>query len=97
MNTLQGWLIVGVPATVLVAGLFSTRHPVRAPFGYLVLALLFLFFLVVVHSPVSAAVVGVATFVLVAMGRGDPRTEEEAPHEVPLRVDDPNIDDPERV
>lgn len=98
MDTLQGWIIVGIPLSVLAAGLFAVRNTLRASFGYLVLALLFLFFLVVVRSQVSAAIIGVVTFLLVAGGRGDPATEEaEDPHAVPFRVDDPNIDEPERV
>lgn len=98
MDTIQGWLIVGVPALVLIAGLFAGRSLVRSAFGYLVLALTFIFFLIVVEDTASAAVLGSIAFLLVASGRGDPRTEEEPyGHDVPFRVDDPEIEEPERV
>lgn len=98
MNTLQAWLVVGVPALALTAGLFSGRSLVRSTFGYLVLALTFLFFLVFVDSPVSAGAIGVVFFLLVALGRGGEDVEEGAVgHDVPVRVDDPNVDDPRRI
>ncbi len=98
MNTLQAWLVVGVPALALAAGLFAGRSQVRASFGYLVLAATFVFFLVVPDSPLSAGVVGAIAFLLVAAGRGDAQVESESyGQEVPLRVDDPEIDEPQRV
>lgn len=98
MNTLQAWLVVGVPALAITAGLFAGRSVVRSTFGYLALALTFLFFLVYVDSPVSAGVIGVAFFLLVALGRGGDDVESGAVgHDVPFRVDDPNVDDPRRI
>lgn len=98
MGTLQAWLVVGVPAAVLAAGLFAGHSTVRAAFGYLVLAVLFVFLLVVPGSRVSAGAVGAIGVLLIAAGRGDPQVERGSfGQEVPLRVDDPEIDEPERV
>lgn len=98
MSTLQAWLIVGIPALAVTAGLFAGRSVVRSTFGYLALALTFLFFLVYVDSPVSAGAIGVVFFMLVALGRGGDDVESEAPgHGVPVRMDDPNVDDPRHV
>ncbi len=98
MNTLQAWLVVGVPALALTAGLFAGRSQVRAAFGYLVLAVTFVFFLVVPDSPLSAGSIGAIAFLLVAAGRGDAQVENEPyGQEVPVRVDDPAVEDPTRV
>lgn len=98
MSTLQAWLVVGVPALAIIAGLFAGRSIVRSTFGYLALALTFLFFLIYVDSPVSAGVVGVVFFLLVALGRGEDLVEsEDVGHGVAFRVDDPNVDDPRRI
>lgn len=98
MDTLQAWLVVGLPAAVLAAGLFAGHSTVRAAFGYLVLAVLFVFLLVVPGSRVSAGAVGAIGVLLIAAGRGDPQVERGSfGQEVPLRVDDPEIDEPERV
>ncbi len=98
MNALQAWLVVGVPGLALAAGLFSGRSLVRSWFGYLVLTIVFVFFLLVPRSPVSAGLVGTIAFLLVAAGRGDANVEaEEYGQNVPLRVDDPEVDRPERV
>lgn len=98
MNTLQSWLVVGVPGLALAAGLFAGRSPLRSWFGYLALTLVFVFFLLVTRSPLSAGAVGSIIFLLVAAGRGDPRVEqEEYVQGVPMRVDDPLVDPPERA
>lgn len=98
MNTLQAWLIVGIPALAVTAGLFAGRSIVRSTFGYLALALIFLFFLVYVDSAVSAGAIGVVFFLLVALGRGGDDVESEAPGQgVPFRVDDPEVDEPRRI
>lgn len=98
MNTVQAWLVVGIPALAITAGLFAGRSVVRSTFGYLALALTFLFFLVYVDSPVSAGVIGVGFFLLVALGRGGDDVESEVVgHDVPVRVDDPEVDDPRRI
>lgn len=98
MNTLQAWLVVGVPALAITAGLFAGRSVVRSTFGYLMLAATFLFFLVVVDSTVSAGAIGVAFFLLVALGRGEDDVERQTiGHDVPVRVGDPDIDDPRTI
>jgi hypothetical protein len=99
VNTLQAWLIVGVPALVFIAGAFAGRSPVRAAAGYLLLAATFVFFLVVPRDPVSAGAIGAIGFFLVALGRGttEVEAEEEDYRKVPFRVDDPNVDEPRRV
>lgn len=98
VNTLQAWLAVGAPALALAAGLFAGRSVVRSAVGYLVLVLTLLFFLVVPRSPVSAGVVGSIAFLLVASGRGETEVETRPyGHDVPERVDDPNIPEPRRV
>ncbi|MDP9023537.1 MAG: hypothetical protein M3N57_12735 [Actinomycetota bacterium] len=98
MSTLQAWLIVGIPGLVIAAALFAGRSPVRAAFGYLALAILFGFLLLVPRSPMSAAFVGTIGFLLVAAGRGETAVETQpAARDVPMRVDDPDVDQPERV
>lgn len=98
MTTLQAWIVVGVPGLALAAGLFSGRSPVRSAFGYFVLALLFVFFLLIPGSPVSAATIGTIAFLLVAAGRGQADVEAQPyGHDVPMRVDDPNVEEPRRV
>ncbi len=78
MNILQTWLIVGVPALVVIASLFTGRSAVRALIGYAVLAITLVVFLVVPGDPLSAAAIGLIGFVLVATGRGT-HTDEETP------------------
>jgi hypothetical protein len=98
VNTVQAWLVVGIPALAVAAGLFAGRSPVRSAFGYLVLATTFVFFLLVPSSPVSAGVIGTIAFLLVASGRGDPQVESEPyDHDVPFRVGDPEIEEPRRI
>lgn len=98
MTTLQSWLLVGIPGLALAAGLFAGRSPLRSWFGYLALTAVFVFFLLVPRSPLSAGFVGTIEFLLVAAGRGDPRVEREEPLQgVPMRVDDPVVDRPERA
>lgn len=97
MNTLQAWLTVGIPALALAAGLFAGRSVVRSAFGYLVLALALVFFLLVPRSPVSAGVIGTVAFLLVASGRGEIDVETSSyGHDVPERVGDPEIPEPRR-
>jgi hypothetical protein len=96
---MQAWLLVGAPALALVAGLFAGRSPTRAAFGYLVLALTFVFFLVVPESAVSAGILGTIAFLLVAAGRGQSEVEtaENWGQLVPDREGDDNVDEPRRV
>lgn len=93
MTTLQAWIVVGVPGLALAAGLFAGRSSVRSAFGYLVLTLLFIFFLLVPRSPVSAASVGTIAFLLVAAGRGQAEVELQ----VPMRVGDPEVEEPRHL
>lgn len=99
MNTLQAWIIVGVPALTFAAGAFAGRSTLRAAVGYLVLAATFVFFLLVPRDPVSAGVVGTIGFLLIAVGRGTTvvEAEEDDYRKVPFRVGDPNVDEPRRV
>lgn len=97
MSTLQAWLVVGIPGLALTAGLFAGRSVIRARVGYGVLALTFVFFLLV-NSSVSAALIGAAGFLLVAAGRGQTDIESEPyGHEVPARVGDPDREDSRRL
>lgn len=81
MNTLQAWLIVGVPGLVLLAALFVGRSPIRSALGYVALAALLVFFLVVPSDGASAAVVGIIGVFLLAVGRGGPVEAESEHHE----------------
>lgn len=99
MNTLQAWLLVGVPLLALAAGLFSGRSMTRAAFGYLVLAVAFIFFLLVPRSAVSAGVIGTVGFLLVAAGRGTAEIEsaEDWGQLVPQRTGDEEVEEPRKV
>jgi hypothetical protein len=70
MDVLQSWIVVGVPGVVVAAALFAGRSRLRAQLGYVVLAALVMFFLIVPADMVSAAVLGLAAVVLIAAGRG---------------------------
>jgi fatty acid desaturase len=78
VNILQSWLIVGVPALVMIAALFTGRSALRALIGYALLAATLVFFVVVPRDPISAAVVGLVAVLLVATGRGT-HTDDETP------------------
>lgn len=82
MNILQSWLIVGVPALVAIAALFTGRSALRALIGYAVLASTLVFFLIVPGDPLSAAVIGLTAFLLVATGRGTHLDDETPEHHV---------------
>jgi hypothetical protein len=99
VNTLQTWIFVGIPALVLAAGLFAGRSTVRAAFGYVVLVVTLLVFLLVPRSPTSAGVVGMVAFLLVAAGRGFAEDEkrEDYGQRVPDRVGDEEVEEPRRV
>ena len=79
MNSLQAWLIFGIPGLAVVVGMFAGRSVVRSAIGYLALALTFVLFLLVANDPASAAVIGAIGFLLVAIGRGS--TAEEESHD----------------
>lgn len=70
MNLLQAWLIIGVPALVVIAAMFTGRSATRALIGYLILAATLVFFLVETGNVVSTAAIGLIGFFLVATGRG---------------------------
>jgi hypothetical protein len=78
VNILQSWLIVGVPALVVIASLFAGRSAVRAMLGYAVLAVTVVFFVVVTGDAISAGLVGLVGAFLVATGRGT-HTDDEFP------------------
>lgn len=76
MNLLQAWLIIGVPALVVVAALFTGRSVIRALVGYLVLAATLVFFVVETGDVISTAAIGLIGFVLVATGRGSTHDDD---------------------
>lgn len=80
MNTFQAWLIVGVPGLVVLGALFVGRSPIRSALGFLALAALLVFFLVVPGDAPSAAVLGVLGVFLLAVGRGGGAVETESEH-----------------
>jgi hypothetical protein len=75
MDTLQTWIVVGVPGLVGAACLFVGRSRLRALLGYAVLAAIVLTFVLVPGDEISAAIVGVIMVSLVAAGRG--QTDDE--------------------
>ncbi|MDX1658446.1 MAG: hypothetical protein R3343_06470 [Nitriliruptorales bacterium] len=79
MNTLQTWLIIGIPGLVVVAALFSGHSRVRTLLGYLALAALLVTFTLVTGEVYSSAAIGLIGFFLVATGRGT--ADEDAPEE----------------
>ena len=70
MNILQSWLIVGVPVLVLVGGMFAGHVAYRAQIGYVLLAALLVWFVLVPGDVISAAIVGLIGVGLIATGRG---------------------------
>ncbi|MFT5223990.1 MAG: hypothetical protein ACI867_002320 [Glaciecola sp.] len=81
MNSLQAWLIVGVPAIFVIASLLVGRSATRAMFAYLMLAGGVIFFLAVPADRVSAAAFGLLTFMLVATGRGTEQDDAPEHHD----------------
>lgn len=81
MDTLQTWLIVGVPGLVTASALFVGRSRVRALVGFAVLLAVLLTFVLVPGDPISAAVVGIITMLLVATGRGQTDDQFREHHE----------------
>lgn len=77
MNSLQAWLIVGVPTLIVVAALLVGRSANRAMLAYMVILGSVVFFLAVPGDRISAAALGLIAFLLVATGRGT--DEDEAP------------------
>ncbi|HEX9889373.1 MAG TPA: hypothetical protein VGA69_07830 [Nitriliruptorales bacterium] len=81
MNVLQSWLIVGIPGLVVLGALFVGRSPLRSALGYVALAALLVFFLIVPADTASAAAVGVVGALLVAAGRGGEIENEPEHHQ----------------
>lgn len=81
MNSLQAWLIVGVPSLLVIAALFVGRSATRALVGYVLLAVTVIFFLAVPGDRVSAASIGLIAFLLVATGRGTESDDAPEHHE----------------
>lgn len=81
MDTLQTWLIVGIPGLVVVGALFAGRSSLRALFGYLGLAAILVTFVVATGDIYSSAAVGLIGFFLVANGRGTAADEGPEEHE----------------
>ena len=81
MDVLQTWLIVGVPGLAAAAALFAGRSKIRSLIGYLVLVALVVTFLVVPGDVISAASVGLITFLLVALGRGMQADDQPEHHQ----------------
>lgn len=80
MNTVQAWMIVGIPALLGLAALFVGRSKIRALAGYVLLAAVVVFFVVVPASGVSAGVFGLIGVLLVANGRGTNIDEQYSEH-----------------
>lgn len=80
MNTLQAWLIVGIPGLLTVAALYVGRSKARAWIGYVVLAAVLLVFVLVAGDPISAGVFGLVAVFLVANGRGTHVDDRFAEH-----------------
>ena len=70
MDTLQTWIVVGVPGLTLATCLFVGRSRLRALGGFAVLVAVILAFVLVPGDAISAAIVGIVAFSLVATGRG---------------------------
>lgn len=77
MDTLQTWIIVGVPTLLLVASCLVGRSNVRAWLAYGSLAVGTIVFVVVPGDALSAALLGLIAFALVASGRG--QTDDHYP------------------
>lgn len=70
MTVLQSWIVIGVPALIVMGALFTGRSGFRALVGYVVLAATLVFFVTVPADTISAAFIAMLGFVLVATGRG---------------------------
>lgn len=81
MDTLQTWIVVGVPALLVAASMLVGRSNLRAWIAYAVLALGTVTFVLVPQDGISAAVLGLAAFGLVAVGRGQNDDEYPEHHE----------------
>ena len=81
MDTLQTWIVIGVPALLTAAALLVGRSNVRVWLAYAVLAVATITFVVVPGDPLSAAACGLLAFALVAAGRGQNDDDYPEHHE----------------
>lgn len=80
MNIVQTWLVVGIPALLIVAALLVGRSQLRALLAYATLAATVVFFLLVPEDSISAGAIGLLGFVLAATGRGTEQDEVVPEH-----------------
>ena len=80
MDSLQTWIVFGVPGLTLAAAAFVGRSTFRALAGFGILVFTLLMF-IAAGDPYSAGVVGIITFALVATGRGQTDDEHYEHHE----------------
>lgn len=80
MDVAQAWMIVGIPVLVAALAMFAGRSQLRAWVGYVLLAGLVVFLLVVPGDTIGAAVPGILLVGLVASGRGTFRDEGVREH-----------------
>lgn len=80
MDLLQAWIVVGVPALVIAAGLFVGRSRTRALLGYGVLVALIAYLVTIPGGGLSAALVGLIGVLFVATGRGTDLDTRYAEH-----------------
>lgn len=81
VDTLQTWIVVGVPALLTISALLVGRSRWRAWAAYVVLAVAAALFAIVPGDPVSAAVIGLLGFFFVATGRGETDDQYAEHHE----------------
>lgn len=81
MDTLQTWIVVGVPGLTAAACLFVGRSRLRALGGFAVLTAVLLTFVLVPGDTISAALIGVLMMGLVAVGRGQTDDAQPEHHE----------------
>lgn len=86
MNTLQVWMLIGIPALALAAAMFIRRSPWRSGIGYAALLAGFAGMVAYEHI-LSAAVFGALTALLYAAGRGSTLERQ------PLYEDEEGVED----
>jgi hypothetical protein len=81
VDTMQTWIVIGVPGLMLASGLFIGRDQRRAIVGFVVLIVTMLSLALIAGSTLSAAAVGLLLVVLVANGRGQTDAKHHEHHE----------------
>ncbi len=81
MDTLQTWIVIGVPGLLVAVALFIGRSTKRAVAGFVVLAAVVLSFVLIPGSRLSAAAVGLLAVLLVGTGRGQTDAKHHEHHE----------------